>query len=834
MGVISLIGVLALAAPAAAQATAAGIIGVITDTSAAVLPGVTVTVTGPALQVPSVVAVTDAKGEYRVSPLPPGAYTVTFELPGFQTVKRENVRLALGFTATLDQAMGLGTVQETVTVSGASPIVDVTNPATSVDMSSESLEVLPTNRDGLKAFMGTMPGVRTNLSVGASDLSDTVQFTAYGQSGQSWQMLDGIMFSTPNTGGANGSHVDFNALDSTRVQTVGSAAEMPRRGMMLDAVLKSGGNTFHGDAIFYGSKGSLETSNLTPALVARGIKNVGQLHGLWDYNGDLGGRIIKDKLWFFGDIRRSGFNRDILNAFNADGTAMQNNRIINYWAGKLSYQVNKDNKISAFAHKALELEHRGGSQFVPTEGRTVYKGPVALDGATWQTVHGNSLVASLSTGAFYQIAWYYAEPSFENFEAGNSDSPAVHKISTLDTFNSLTTGDATIDGQSLHRYRYPSKGAISYYRSNLLGGSHQFKAGFDYLNSGYNQAQRNKPAGNFDLRFNNGVPTQIISYNYPVAPKDFDHWLGLYGDDSWNISHRLNLALGLRWSHDNAFAPAQCHQATDFSAAQCFAKVQMPVWSTFSPRLHAAWDVLGDGKTVLKGGWGLFANLRDILPELTRVARNNSQTTTWTWHDLNGDKMYQPGEVNLDPNGSDFRSIAGVTNGIVNPNEPQPKSEEFSLSFERELRWNWGFRATTVYASNYDLRRLEEPLRPRSVYTIPITNQLPGNDGVVGTADDPGQSITYYEYPSALNGVAFAGTRDVAATGKQTYKTIEVQGTRRITHGWQAAASFSATKLNVPFNDEQADNPNSEINTANLTWQTTSKLSGGYTPSRSR
>jgi hypothetical protein len=216
------VSVLALSAPAAAQSVA-GIIGVVSDSSAAILPGVTVTATGPALQVPSIVAVTDAKGEYRLSPLPPGTYTVTFELPGFQTVKRENVRLALGFTATLDQALGLGTVQESVTVSGASPLVDVTNPATSVDMSAEALEILPTNRDGLKAFMGTMPGVRTNLSVGASDMSDTVQFRSYGQSGQSWQMLDGVMFSTPNTGGANGSHVDFNALDSTRVQTVGSA-----------------------------------------------------------------------------------------------------------------------------------------------------------------------------------------------------------------------------------------------------------------------------------------------------------------------------------------------------------------------------------------------------------------------------------------------------------------------------------------------------------------------------------------------------------------------------------------------------------------------------------
>ena len=196
LGVLAFIGLLALPAPAAGQSQGA-IIGVVTDTSGAVLPGVTVIATGPALQVPQIETVTNERGEYRVSPLPPGVYTITFELSGFQNVKRDSLRLALGFTATVDQAMGLGTVQETVTVSGQSPLVDVTNPATSVDMSSESLEILPTNRDGLKAFMGTMPGVRTNLDVGASSLSDTVVFRSYGQSGQSWQMLEGIMFSTP-------------------------------------------------------------------------------------------------------------------------------------------------------------------------------------------------------------------------------------------------------------------------------------------------------------------------------------------------------------------------------------------------------------------------------------------------------------------------------------------------------------------------------------------------------------------------------------------------------------------------------------------------------------
>src|SRR3954468_14909680 len=134
---VILLAVLMWATAAAAQ-NSGSIIGVITDSSGAVLPGVTVTATGPALQVPSIIGVTDVKGEYRLTPLPPGTYTVAFELSGFQSVKRQNVRLTLGFTATLDQALGVGTVEESVTVTGSSPVVDVKNPATAVDMSKEA------------------------------------------------------------------------------------------------------------------------------------------------------------------------------------------------------------------------------------------------------------------------------------------------------------------------------------------------------------------------------------------------------------------------------------------------------------------------------------------------------------------------------------------------------------------------------------------------------------------------------------------------------------------------------------------------------------------------
>ena len=250
----------------------------------------------------------------------PGTYTITFELPGFQSVKREGVRLAVGFTATIDQSLSLGSVEETITVSGVSPLVDVTNPSTSVDLSSDGLEVLPTTRDGLKAFMAQVPGMRTNLDVGASSMTDTIVIRAYGQQGAPWQMLEGIMFASSGGNGVQGAHVDFNAIESTRLQTVGSSAEMPRRGPFIDSVAKSGGNQMHGELVAYGSSDSLEAENVDDELTSRrcqecahAARHVGLQRCRWGQDHPRQVVVLR--------VRRSeGYNREILNAFYDDGS----------------------------------------------------------------------------------------------------------------------------------------------------------------------------------------------------------------------------------------------------------------------------------------------------------------------------------------------------------------------------------------------------------------------------------------------------------------------------------------------------------------------------------
>ena len=490
----------------------------------------------------------------------------------------------------------------------------------------------------------------------------------------------------------------------------------------------------------YGSSGALEGDNITDDLEAQGIR-LAKLHTVQDFSGTVGGRIIRNKLWFFGGARHEKVERDILDAFDPDGTPITNVKRGEYFFGKGSYQASSSNRLTGFYHWTTDYELRNATRFVPRESMEEKDNPVSITKGEWQTVRGNALVASVQYGR-----WNYKGPGY---------SSAPGKVSTTDIATLFVTGDNfSINGRDQDDHRDHTKAVISYYKPDLLRGNHEFKLGVDHLfnsfNDGYGPIGPNNSLG-YQLRFNNGVPFQLATRNTPAKGLNYSNYFGVYGQDAWTLARRVTLNLGIRFERESAYAPDQCREAAAFATAQCFDEFHLKTFNSIAPRAHIAFDVVGDGKTVIKGGYGRFNALRELQPDLTSINLNGPATTTWDWHDNNGNKLYEAGEVNLDPNGRDFRSVTGIGGnvlGVVNPNEKQPKTDEFSATLERELIANTAVRVTGVYTRNFNNYGLSEISR-EGQYTIPITNRDPGPDGAAGTGDDGGL-VTYYEYPASL------------------------------------------------------------------------------------
>ena len=314
-----------LLAPFAGRAFAqqSSIIGTVTDESGAVLPGVTVTATSPALQVPSVVSVTDERGEYRLNPLPIGLYSVDYALTGFQDVKRTGVRLTVGFTAKIDISLKVGSMSETVTVSGASPVVDVTASGSRTEMTSETLELIPSSRNNYGSLMAQAPGTRPNIDVGGEAFNTVAVFHAFGQDNELWAQLEGIVTVSAKAS-PTGMYLDYSALEEAKIQTLANDAEIPNRGISINGVVKSGGNEFHGSGFYAATDHSFQASNIDAALQAQGIASSSSINIRDDLSGDLGGRIVRNKLWFYTTERQRRDRETVIACFQPDGTPCLN------------------------------------------------------------------------------------------------------------------------------------------------------------------------------------------------------------------------------------------------------------------------------------------------------------------------------------------------------------------------------------------------------------------------------------------------------------------------------------------------------------------------------
>ena len=802
--------------PAFAQgggaSTTGSINGKVADTSQAVLPGVTVTVASPSLMGVQT-AVTDGGGNYRFPALPPGTYTVTFELPGFNTLKRENIQISMGFTAAVNVELAVASLQETVTVTGDSPVIDTSSTRVQQNFKLEQLQEIPNSRD-LWSLLAVTPAVSMGrIDVGGNRAGTQTGYTAYGYSGQNRVLVEGIN-TTEGTAGA-GFYVDYGSFEEVFLGTIAQGAEMPTPGVQSQMLGKSGGNKFQGE--FYqdyetnGMIGENIVSNVPPQFLYDPATNPGgairphsnETQKYRDTNINLGGPIKKDKMWWYFSHRQ--FKNSVAQPnFIGDISGKLFDTVLWNPSGKATYQINQNNKLVGYyqwgqkeqpnrlPQAALNYNSVDGT-LKQISGSWIYKGE-------WNSTLNNKTYVEARYGVF---GYYFPL-------LANSDTTQHEKFD-----NQLTLLTGADQKEQTDRQRKQLTGAMTYFQDGL-GGTHNFKVGGELLLEtgwyGYTQVA----SGNVrETIASNGSPSQVQLY----APTALS--VGSLGDgpngnllsiakvntidafltDQWTVG-RATFNLGVRFDHYDVFTPDQSQLAFTFPsgisipAADCstqpdnFCEKHYLKWNSVVPRLGVAYDLMGTGKTVLKFNYGMYRFNPGVGVAANANPNQATKSLTYQWLDnkvcpgcIPGDKVYQPGEEGQ----LTGQALAG--NISVDPNITQPLSHQTSAYLEQQITEGVGARVGFVLYTVTNQTGTFQPNRPASAYSVPFTVVDVGNDGVRGTADD--QNLTAYGVPNGTNFPTTQVVQNSPDNGK--YKTFEASLNKRMSHNYSLGAGFGYT-----------------------------------------
>lgn len=826
VGMAGLLATLALAGPAFAQAVgSASIYGTVSDETGGTLPGVTVIMTSPALQRPQLVTTTDNNGGYRFPDLPIGTYRLSYEVSGFGTVAREGIRLTAGFTARIDIKMPVGTVKESVTVSGSGPVVDVATTTGSVNITRDVLDRLPMT--SAYQIIALAPGVRGNNrpEVGGGQLATQLEYKNYGTTGGITPLIEGV-----NTRQNQSRHCFFyddNSIADSQVKTVGNTADVGPQGANWVMVVKSGANQFHSTTQVQFERPQLQADNIDEELAKQGVTGGDALKSFRNFYGDLGGRILRDRLWFYGGLRdqRSyvlpvGFsaNRgpDGVYGTSDDPQAESRTDLTNQTL-KVTGRVTSNYQLVGFVQRGYLMRHASApSRFRPLESSELAPTPtVAWKGEMQGTPNSRTLI-NLVGGYHWYVAPYWMRP--ETAEAGDP--------SRFDRTTGLLTGPQR--NQSGHRGRYQTTGSVSFFPERLLGGGHNFKVGYqgywEYRGENYPDI----PNGNYRLIYDAGRPVEIQTHNRPIIGSETARSTAYaaYLMDQWQRG-RFTTNLGVRYERYHSYLKEQDKAPGVFGESGAFPARDLLTWNAVSPRAGVAVDLRGDGRTVAKASYGIY---RHVLSEdyAQTFNQNNLITTRYRWFDPDGNDNYTPGEVNLDVNGPAFLGATGGRNNIESPDLKQPATHEFAFGVDHELMPGFAARGLYVYKRSVRLYEQVNILRPYSAWNIPLTRRDPGPDGALGNGDDGG-TVTIYDYDPAYRGAAFVGNQFVNRSSDRddSFHTVEFTLTRRLANRWSMIGTLAATK-NHRWIDGIPNSPNDDLFPLDGTWDYQFKLIGSY------
>ena len=762
------------------------------------------------------------------------------ELTGFKTIIKEGIRIQLAENALFNQAMEISAVQETVTVSGETPLVDLKDTGKTNRFTQEALQSIPSARDPWVIIEQSAGVAMDRQNVGGSASGQQSNFVARGaaMAQQKWN-VDGVDVTDMSATGGSPVYFDFDAFEEMQISTGGADVSMQSPGVGVNLVTKSGTDRLKGSGRFYVTDEAFQANNVTEEMRKQGVQTGNPIQNIQDYGFEVGGPLKRGRAWLWGSYGRQDINVGINNFYKADAACQAMKKdplsysiddirtclspdttILNNYNAKFAWQIVQANTFSFFWNGAEKVRNaRDASDLRPLETTYRQLGVTRSDlGSSWWKTGMPKTYKWTDRHVFSDR--FMIEASYAH--VGNNFALTFHEEDLRDVQPAyeISTGAWSRSYQEAVYVRPTDSVDViaNYFLPGVAGGDHALKFGFKYRNDiAHTESMY---GGDAYARFSLGVPTEAQLYRRSVTEYGLRN-RNFYVQDSYS-RNKMTINLGIRFDYQTDYANPNVAPASPFYGKASYAGVyngvtytgatfdQLPAltfkgaeagvsFKNWSPRLGFTYDLVGDGRNVVK------ANYSHYVSQLGTGSLSSTYNTVvltqvrYPWVDVNGDKFIQPNEVVYTAaplswtSGYDYKNpTATSTTGTVDPNLTMDTTNEFLVSFDKQIGTKFAVSASYIWRkySNFawsDTLNWSSANYEQKSFT-PAASACPAGARC--------ETVSYYQPTSQIpTGYVYTNRPDYS----RGYQGFEITARKRMANRWSANISYSYNDAPVHY-----------------------------------